>query len=452
MSLLAILLTVVVFAAVRLISYRRKFPLPPGPRADPILGHTRLLPAQHQAETFHEWAKTYGDLMYLKVFSRDMVVIGSFKTAQNLLDNRGANYCCRPPFIVWELMGSWPTLTFLPYGKLFLKHRKMFQQYFGRKESLAFADMVAEEARLLVLNFASAAPGSHLHYAHRFTTSNIMRVACGKQIKSDDDPFMKLAMDLSQAVNNSGPVGNTFVDIFPWLRHFPSWFPGTYYASFASSCRKTFRKLHHYPVQYVQAQLKDGNVERSFVSELLNKLGDTPDADELENIRGASATVFGAGEDTFTKRRGCNTQSFATLTVFFLVMILHPEYQERAYQEIITIIGKGRLPEYRDRESLPFVECILQETIRWHPVLSLGVPHRSLENDIYNDFFIPKGTIMIPNVLGMSLDDTVYSDPSAFNPTRFLPAPEGKDEPHFTAAWGFGRRLAVLPKARPEAD
>ncbi|KAK7041427.1 hypothetical protein VNI00_009293 [Paramarasmius palmivorus] len=431
MSLIAILLVCSLFAGAWLKLNKRRLPLPPGPRADPIIGHARSIPAQNQAATFQRWTKTYGDLVYLKVFGREMVVIGSFEAAQELLENRGGNYCCRPPFIVWEMMGWWPILTFLPYGKFFLKHRRVFQQYFGRKESLAFTDIVADEARLLVLNLSRAAPGSHLHCAHRFTTSNIMRVACGKQVKSDDDPFMTLATELAPVINNSGPMGNTFIDIFPWLKHFPSWFPGTYYASYALSCREATRKLHEYPVQYVKAQLASGNVERSFVSELLTGLGDTPDAMNLVDIKGASATVFAAAEDT----------TFASLTVFFLAMILHPEHQKRAYQEIITVIGEDRLPEYRDRGSLPFVESILQETLRWHPPLSLAIPHRSLEDDVYNDRFIPKGTIMIPNVLGMSLDDTVYSDPKAFNPVRFLSAPEGKGEPHFTAVWGFGRRI-----------
>uniref|UniRef100_A0A0W0EW71 Putative cytochrome P450 n=1 Tax=Moniliophthora roreri TaxID=221103 RepID=A0A0W0EW71_MONRR len=410
---------------------RGKSPLPPGPTADPFIGHLRLMPRENQAETFHEWSKTYGNLIYLKVFGRDMVVIGSFGVAQELLENRSAKYSCRPPFIVWKMMGWWPTLTFLPYGKRFLKHRKMFQQYFGHKESLAFNDVLAEEARLLVTNLQHAAPGEHLHYVHRYTISNIMRAAFGKQIKSDGDPFIKLASDVSSVLNNSGPMGNTPVDMFPWLRHLPTWFPGTYYASYALANSKIIRRLHDDPFAYVQQQMRNRNVQRSFLSEMLNELGDNDDPEHFEDIKGASATVFAAGEDT----------TFLTLNRFFLFMVLHPEYQKRAYEEIISVIGEDRLPEYSDRESLPFVECIMQEALRFYPAAPLGIPHRSLEDDFYNGMFIPKGTIMIANVYGMSQDENVYSNPKVFDPTRFLPAPEGKGEPHFAAAWGFGRRI-----------
>lgn len=45
-------------------------------------------------------------------------------------------------------------------------------------------------------------------------------------------------------------------------------------------------------------------------------------------------------------------------------MILHPECQRRAQEEIDAVIGSERLPEFTDRKSLPYVECVLQETLR----------------------------------------------------------------------------------------
>ena len=40
---------------------RHELPLPPGPPADPIIGHLRLLPdVQNMAEVFQEWSQKYG--------------------------------------------------------------------------------------------------------------------------------------------------------------------------------------------------------------------------------------------------------------------------------------------------------------------------------------------------------------------------------------------------------
>ena len=40
---------------------RARAHLPPGPPADPIVGHYRIFPRTYQAEHFFEWSKTYGE-------------------------------------------------------------------------------------------------------------------------------------------------------------------------------------------------------------------------------------------------------------------------------------------------------------------------------------------------------------------------------------------------------
>jgi len=83
----------------------------------------------------------------------------------------------------------------------------------------------------------------------------------------------------------------------------------------------------------------------------------------------------------------------------------------------------------------------MQETLRWNPVVQLGLPHRSMADDTYRGILIPKGSVLIANIRGMSLDESVYFEPHKFSPSRFLPKPEGRGEPYFPSAFGFGRRI-----------
>lgn len=53
-------------------------------------------------------------------------------------------------------------------------------------------------------------------------------------------------------------------------------------------------------------------------------------------------------------------------------MTLHPEAQEKAQSELDLVIGKGRLPLFSDRVSLPYLEAVYRETFRWYPILPLG--------------------------------------------------------------------------------
>lgn len=95
-------------------------------------------------------------------------------------------------------------------------------------------------------------------------------------------------------------------------------------------------------------------------------------------------------------------------------MMMNPEAQKRAQQEIDRVVGTGRLPDFGDRDSLPYVECVVQETMRyapryaethiysstvfrWYPVAPIGVPHRAMEEDEYRGMRIPKGATVIAN-------------------------------------------------------
>ncbi|KAL0064442.1 hypothetical protein AAF712_008606 [Marasmius tenuissimus] len=125
--------------------------------------------------------------------------------------------------------------------------------------------------------------------------------------------------------------------------------------------------------------LETQNYEKCFASEKLQEYDDNPDVEDLEDIKGAAATIFGAGADTVCLRHRSfmyrsemlilkslhGTQTYATLMVFCLAMILHPECQKRAYEEIISVVGKKTLPDLSNRESLPYVECIVQKVLRY---------------------------------------------------------------------------------------
>jgi cytochrome P450 len=67
-------------------------------------------------------------------------------------------------------------------------------------------------------------------------------------------------------------------------------------------------------------------------------------------------------------------------------MIHYPEVQAKAQAEIDRMIGTDRLPTYSDRASLPYVEALYKEVLRWNPAVPFGLPHR-LEwdkDDVYN--------------------------------------------------------------------
>lgn len=78
-------------------------------------------------------------------------------------------------------------------------------------------------------------------------------------------------------------------------------------------------------------------------------------------------------------------------------MAMHPDVQKKAQAELDAVIGPRRLPLYSDRSSLPYIDAILKETLRWQPVIPLAVAHRSTADDEYRGWFIPKGALVVAN-------------------------------------------------------
>ncbi|KAF9456706.1 cytochrome P450 [Collybia nuda] len=410
---------------------KRHPPLPPGPPADPVIGHLRLIHPENQQTLFYQWGKTYGDVMYLHVFGRSLVVLNSVQAAVDLLEKRGANYSDRPHILPFEIMGWTSALTLLRYGKRFQRHRRMFQIFLDPSKCLDYQSVQRREARVLLRNLMRNS-NSRETFLRQFSTAIIIRIVHGHQITSDNDPYVQIALATGYAISNAGPPGNTAVDLFPFLQHLPAWFPGAYYASFARKHKFTIDTLHDYPLEQVLNQMAEGKANTSFLSTQLEERDrdGTNYPNTIEDIKGAAGTMYCAGADT----------TWSTISIFFLAMVLNPECQARAQQEIESVVGPDRLPEFEDRPSLPYVECLMQEAFRWNSAVPTGIPHRSLEDDIYNGMFIPKGSIIIPNQRGMTLDENVYRDPTTFNPSRYLPEPEGNAEP-YPNVFGFGRRI-----------
>ena len=167
----------------------------------------------------------------------------------------------------------------------------------------------------------------------------------------------------------------------PPVRHIPAWFPGAGFQRKAREWAAIKDYLHSKPYNDVKAQMTAGTHNGSITSRLLiDAQSSTVDEDgevvvldeEEENrIMWVVGAIYSGGADT----------TVCALTTFVLAMVLYPAAQYNAHEEIDRVIGKDRLPVISDRESLPYVEALFKEVLRWHPIAPLGMPHRLTKED-----------------------------------------------------------------------
>jgi cytochrome P450 len=269
----------------------------------------------------------------------------------------------------------------------------------------------------------------------RFATAVVLGIGFGLNIHSADDPFIEVARDASYALAHGGAPAGTPVDFFPFLR----WLPSKLHdrsLKFAKQWKWAIVNLHDKPFDAVMQSRDRGP---SLISTLLEQgaaqiaKGEKPEMD-VDDIKGAAGAVYAAGQDT----------TWATLMVFILNMVLHPEVQLKAQEILDRVVGKARLPTFEDRPHLRYINYVVQETLRWCPVSPVGVPHRSFTDDTYQGYFIPAGSYVFANARAMTHDEGTYRDPDSFDPDRYIPVSEGgRGEPIPVGHFGFGRRICV---------
>jgi cytochrome P450 len=79
---------------------------------------------------------------------------------------------------------------------------------------------------------------------------------------------------------------------------------------------------------------------------------------------------------------------------FLLAMVQNPDVLAKAQKEIDTVVGNDRLPNFNDRPNLPYVECVMTESLRWGVPVPLSLPHRLMQDDVINGTVIPKGSLV----------------------------------------------------------
>ncbi|KAI0369518.1 cytochrome P450 [Pilatotrama ljubarskyi] len=414
---------------------RRGVRYPPGPAGLPLIGNALDIPSPHEYPwlKYHQMSKEYGtEILRLNALGTNIIMLDTLKPAIELLDKRSSIYSDRPRMIMLnELAGFGWNFGSMTYGAEWRECRKMTHTEFHAGPFKKYRPILLKNTHDLLRRLASGRGTVPMHLKH-IVGANIMEIVYDIKVLPEHDPFIELAEAAQECIGRSTTGGHYLVEILPFLKYVPAWFPGAGFKRQAAVWHKAADKQLHVAYDDFQSRLKTGEADYCMARSLLDTWGsENPVA--VSQQRAATATMYVGGAET----------TAAGLHTFFLAMALHPEAQSKAREELDRVVGPCRLPAFDDFGSLPYVDALVKEVLRWYPIVPLLMPHRATADDVYDGYFIDKGSMVMVNIWAILHDENRYANPFDFDPGRFLK--DGAINPDVfdpaEVAFGFGRRV-----------
>ncbi|KAH7341217.1 cytochrome P450 [Pyrenochaeta sp. MPI-SDFR-AT-0127] len=402
----------------------------PGPRGKLFVGST--LGKGYFWFKFSEWGEKYGPIYQYKSYGHVNVVVSTEKIANDLLRERGTIYSSREQWpMASQLLSDNKKALFLPYNDEWRTVRKFQHQVTMPKAATSYQPLQLQESARLVRDLILEPKRYHTLF-QRYASGLILRLTYDARIETGDEETVRLVYENQERV---ATPGRYLVDVLPILLWVPKCIAP--FKQEAATHRKREVALFSGLVDKVKKDIEAGTAGSSFTRKWLEGKEEYGMSDlQAAYVLGG---LFSAAAST--------TASLAMSWV--LMMVLHPQWLLKAQEELDRVVGSERLPTFEDMADLPMIRAIVKETARLRPVTAGGIAHKTTADDVYEGYFIPKGSLIHPNLWSIQRDPELYPDPDSFNPDRWLnPKYPTFREPlnqypncQNYSVFGFGRRL-----------
>jgi len=171
--------------------------------------------------------------------------------------------------------------------------------------------------------------------------------------------------------------------------------------------RRAVARLDAVIYRIIEDRRRDGRDHGDVLSVLL-ATRDEADGTAMTDrqVRDEAMTLFTAGHETTAN----------ALAWTFYLLARNPDIRARLEAELDRLGGP---PRYADLPNLPYALAVLKEAMRLYPpAYMLG--RRALGQVLLGDHVVPRGAIVILNVIGMHHDPALFPEPERFEPERFL--------------------------------
>ncbi|XP_071694749.1 7-ethoxycoumarin O-deethylase-like [Rutidosis leptorrhynchoides] len=412
--------------------------LPPGPTPLPIIGNLHLLGDQpHQS--LAKLAKIHGPIMFLKLGQITTLVISSSTAAKEVLKNQDLTFSSRHiPNALTAHNHSQHSVVWLPVANKWRALRKILNSNIFSGNSLdANQHLRSQKVKELIAYCRKASQSGDSVDIGRAAFRTSMNLLSNTMFSKDlADPYEDSGKEFKELVGNMMVEAGkpNLVDFFPILRKIDP-------QGIRKRLTQYFGNIFDIFEVLIKERVEMGRFERDDMLDMCLKIisQEKPDEFNHADIKHMFMDLFGAGTDTTS-----NTLEWAMAEV-----LCNPHTLVKVKEEFEEVIGRGNIVQESDISKLPYLCCIVKETLRIHPPVPFLIPRKINTEVNLNGYTVPKNTQVLVNVWAIGLDPNIWEDSLKFKPERFLASGvdvRGKD--FELIPFGAGRRICPgLPLA-----
>ncbi|XP_020213468.1 cytochrome P450 CYP736A12 [Cajanus cajan] len=383
--------------------------LPPGPKGLPILGSLHKLGANPYRD-LHHLAQKYGPVMYLRLGFMPTIVVSSSQAAELFLKTHDLVYSSRPQhqaakYVLWDQKD----LGFAEYGSYWRNMRKMCTlELLSQTKVNSYRSVRGEELSTLIKLLKEAAnDGVAVDVSSKVVALNAdisCRIVFGKRYTDQDlgEKGFKAVMQELMHLLATPNIG----DYIPYIGVLD--LQGL--VKRMKALRKTFDVFFDKIIDEHIRSEKGGDKVKDFVDVMLSFLGSEESEYRIErsNIKALMLDMLTGSLDT----------SATSIEWTLSELLRNPRVMKKVQMELETVVGMKRKVEESDLDKLEYLNMVIKESMRLHPVAPL-IPRYSREDCMVGDFFIPKDSRVFINAWSIMRDPSVWDEAEKFWPERF---------------------------------
>ncbi|PPQ68463.1 hypothetical protein CVT24_005560 [Panaeolus cyanescens] len=394
--------------------------------------YIRVFGAGHEVPAYKFGTLQYGQVaaqMFTQIMRNES--LSPTEDAEELFEKRAAIYSSRIVLATRDMMGWDYNVASFTYDDNWRIHRRISQQHLKAESAHMYHPIQSRKVHDMMAGLLDS-PERLEEHNKMLSISIPLTTMYGYEVKSLDDPVIVAADRSVELGLKVVALGGSLVNILPIFKYVP-W---TWTQRVTKEVKRLTEDMKRIPLEALLRDMAAGTAIPSLVGNFMERkqtAGATAEEEE-RRILNVANTVYSAAADT----------TISATKTFFYLLTTHQDVQRKAQAEIDRVLGSPRLPTFEDRASLPYIEAIYRETLRWYPPVVMGLPHVSTEDDWYKGYFIPKGTALFANIWAINRDEEKYGpDSYAFNPDRFFDKDGKLNDDDRILAYGFGRRNCV---------